>query len=166
MSAPIEVDDEVAVASGFAIVDDATASWVVGKILACDEELQRIEAQHAVIVAAVKRRKAALEARFGAELRGYAAQRLEGGRTRTLHLPTGSCAFRVTRGGPRIVDEQLALAWAIAALPAAVRTPEPRPVLIKDEVKAYVEMTGIVPPGVDVIDDVDAFTVKAAAQGK
>lgn len=152
-------DDAPAAPVGFTIHDDETASWVVNKLLACEEEITRVKVQAKTIVARAEDRRKRLEERFGEELRAYAAARLEGGKSRTLHLLHGSCSFRRIPGGPRVVDRDATLAWASEALKSAVRF-EVVEHLDVDAVKEHVAQTGELPPGVELREASDSFSVR------
>lgn len=156
------LDDEP---QAFRIDSEERAAWLVGKLLACEEERARIRTQADVMLRAVERRRAGLEARFGAELRAWAEAQLTGKRTRTLHLLTGSVALRTVPGGPRVVDKARALAWAREHLAVAIDT-RLTETLRADVLRQYVAKTGEVPDGVDLAPPYDALNVKAARPPK
>lgn len=164
-----EIDDELAEAEALrarerpewpGIVDDETASWVAGKMVACDEEVDRVLAQAARLVKRAQARRKGLEARFGDELKRYAAGRIVGMRQRTLTLVTGDCSFRKVPGGIRVVDKDRTTAWADAHLPTAIATKVVKS-LIDAEIKEHVAATGELPPGVEQVEDRETFVVKA-----
>jgi phage host-nuclease inhibitor protein Gam len=158
-----DVDPEEGELAALTPIDPALAEWIVGKLLSCDEEMARLEEQHQVRLAAVARRKARLEHRFGAELRTFVEGQLAGKKTKTLNLATGSCSLRKVPGGLRMQDSKLALEWAREHLPEAIEvkttTTERVPA---DEIKAYVEATGVAVPGVVEVPDEVRFEVKPA----
>jgi hypothetical protein len=63
-------------------------------------------------------------------------------------------------GGPRVVDERAALAWAVVNLPEAVVVPRAR--ISVERIKEHVATTGEIPAGVEIVDDEDTFRVKPA----
>ena len=163
------IDDELAEAEELrarerpvwpGIIDDDTASWVAGKMVACDEEVARVEAQSARLIERARARRKGLEMRFGDELRRYASSRTVGMRQRTLTLVTADCSFRKVPGGIRVVDKERAQAWADAHLPTAIATKVVKS-LIDAEIKEHVAATGELPPGVEQVEDRETFVVKA-----
>jgi len=169
-SAPAEVGpldaDLPPVPQGFTIHDDRTAGWVVGKMLGLDDERARLDASYEAMKADIARRKAALDLRFGDELRAYVETQLaarNAGKTKplkTLRFLTGACVFRTQPAKVRVADVGRALAWVREHLVTALRS-ERVESIIHEELAAHVKATGELPPGVVVDDAVETFKVKA-----
>ncbi len=113
----VEVDD------AFHVVDEATASWVVRKVVECrayaahvrdwaERELQRAE-----------RDERWLLRRFGTELDDWlrAELRRRGGRARSVPLPAGTLGLRRQAGRLDVVDEASLVAWCERHLREALR---------------------------------------------
>ena len=78
-------------------------------------------------------------------------------RGKTIRLPVGQLGWRRVPGGPRVIDDAAALAWARQALPQAVRVEES---VDRHTIRAYVERTGELPPGVEIKPDEERFGVR------
>jgi phage host-nuclease inhibitor protein Gam len=142
----------------FHIHDEASADWAVDKLVSMDEKLERLERQYKAAKAAIMRDKEAFERRFLSEIRAWAEGQLTG-KTKTLHLLSGSISFRSVKGGPRIKDHSDVLAWAQENLPEAVVPTVTLKVdaqAVKDHVKAW----GEIPPGVEIVDDRQELYIK------
>jgi len=70
------------------------------------------------------RRRSFLLGRFEADLRVLAERELAGSKSRTLKTVHGSLSFRKTPGSIKVIDEGLALEWAKANCPEAIRVNE------------------------------------------
>jgi phage host-nuclease inhibitor protein Gam len=142
----------------FHIHDEATADWAVDKLVSMDEKLERLERQYKAAKAAIVRDKDAFERRFLSEIRAWAEGQLTG-KTKTLHLLSGSISFRSVKGGPRIADSREVEAWAHENLPEAIIETVTHKVdaqAVKDHVKAW----GEIPPGVEIVDDRQEIYIK------
>jgi phage host-nuclease inhibitor protein Gam len=142
----------------FHIHDEASADWAVDKLVSMDEKLERLERQYKAAKAAIVRDKEALERRFLSEIRAWAEGQLTG-KTKTLHLLSGSISFRSVKGGPRVRDAAEVLAWARESLPEAIIETVTHKVdaqTVKDHVKAW----GEIPPGVEIVDDRQELYIK------
>lgn len=109
------------------------ADWVLAKLLQIDAELASLE--HSQIVqqakaiiagaeaqsAALRRKRSALEWRFGPELGAFARREIAGGKSRTWHGLYGSIAFRSAPARLKIVDHDAAGQWALASCPEAAK---------------------------------------------
>lgn len=139
----------------FAIRDEATAAWAVGKIAEARAVLEQRRQAAAAWVEEAEREVARLEGRFVAELRLWAAEHLPAGK-RSIRLMTGRLEFRTTPGRFVVSDPEEALAWARQYLPAAIKIEER---LLAGEIAAYAQ-TGEVPPGVEWSPEGESFKVK------
>ena len=116
-------------AAAFAVVDQASAEWVLGKMLDAEAALAAVLQSpevlraKAVLANAEALQKASasrldsLHRRFDGELGDYARRELEGKKGRTLKTLLGSISLKTVKGGLRVADEAKALAWAKAPPP-------------------------------------------------
>lgn len=132
------------------------AAFAVDAILSQRERVERVREQCEHLVHLAEQELVRLEEWFLPQLQSWLRENPPA-RGKTLHLPTGSVAFRTVPGGPRVVDSGECLVWAREHLPAAVKTTE---CLAIDEVKAHIEHTGEIPPGADIVPDRESFDVK------
>lgn len=117
----------------FAVVDEDSLDWVLGKILDAESDLIAIERSaeviraRAVLANVEKMRKEKqsrldwLHARFDGEIREFTAKALEGKKGRTLKRSLGSISLKTVKGGIRLADEQTAIELARLKFPEAVR---------------------------------------------
>ncbi len=117
----------------FRVTDMDSAEWVLARMQETDAQIlaetailqARIEAQQTRIDVQ-RRRRDWLERRFGPELEIFAAQELDGKKTRTLQTGFGKLSFR--RGVEKIVVREgciiTAVTWAKMNCPAAIKTTE------------------------------------------
>lgn len=112
---------------GFQVTDEASADWVLERIMNAETEKARLETKRRAVienldrqVADAQRRVDGLHYRFDNELAHYAAGELEGKKTRTLNLAYGRLSFRTVKGGLRVKDQDEALEWARQECPEAV----------------------------------------------
>ncbi len=103
----------------FHVTDEASAEWVLEKLLDCDVEIAKETMKLKAIterlqknIKAKNSEKGWLLARFKPELEQYAKAQLEGGKAKSLKLAYGTLAFRTTKGGLRVKDPRAALVCA------------------------------------------------------
>jgi len=144
-----EVDIEVtkAVPQAFEINSEATANWLVRKIVSARQYAARVREW-----AEQEQRRAAREERtlmflFGMKFVRWAKGEVErlGGRKKSLAMPAGQIGFTKFSAALQVDDEHAVLAWARSSCPSAVvvRTST---TLSKTELKVHFERTGEVPP--------------------
>lgn len=150
--------EDTATPAPFSVHDEASAAWAADKILSARERLARVTAACAEMIAEAGREVADLEGLFLPQLEEWARQNPPR-KGKTIRLPTGALAFRTVPGGPRVADEEAALSWARQHLPAAVQVRER---VIAAEIKGYVAATGELPPGVELAEERETFSVKGA----
>lgn len=126
-----DTGEVVGLAEPFQVTDEDSANWVLEKLLNAEADIARermklraVEERAQANIKRHERRVEWLKARFGPELEAYAAQALEGKKSRTLSLLFGKLAFRKKAGGLRLADEALALEWAKKHCPDAVKVTE------------------------------------------
>lgn len=161
------IQDEMQRATGYFVVhNEATAAWVVDKLLSFDERQKRLDEQYLAMTAALKKDKARFEGRFLGELRAWFDAQDKKGK-KSLALLTGTLAVRSVPASAKVVDEGQAVEWARDNLPAAVTTFTPPPVtkLDKDAVrKAALALVqkgdGEAVPGIEITEAHDSFTIK------
>ncbi len=154
------VIEQPEISSTFAVTDEASANWVVRKIIEC-----RAYAQHCTEwcereCARAEHDEQFLLMRFGAQLREFLQTRLadQGNRRRSVGLPAGTIGFRKEPSRLVIDDEDAVRAWAKAHHPELLVVTER---LSKSALDELVERTGEVPEsGVHVQPEQDRFYVK------
>lgn len=163
MSAHTEHDQELPegfeVGGTFRVTSEEKAAWVVNKLLTYDEQLARLDAQHAKMRAQLLARRDSFSAMFLAPLRQWAEANppLKG---KTIHLLTGSLSFRRVKRSAKVVDPKAALRWAEDNLPEAIQvTVQKKPDAAY--LASYFESTGEIPDGVTILGDHDEFYVRA-----
>jgi hypothetical protein len=144
---------------GFRLDSEEAAEWVVDKLLTYEERLARLDRQYKRTRAALVREKESFSARFLVPLQVWAGHQLGRG-SRTVHLLAGSLSFRRVKGGPKVLDADAVLRWADEALPEAVVEQVTRRIDAQ-ALREYVLREGEIPPGVSLIEDHDAFYVRA-----
>lgn len=162
MSTPSEIDawleleEPEGPAPAFEITDEISADWAADKILTAEQRLQRIKQRSAAAIAQAEREVERVRTFFGPQLKTWALANLPR-QGKTIWLPSATLSFRRVPGGPKVIDEKAALAWARAYHPAAVRTREE---LDKEAIKQYVATAGELPDGVEVVEAEDRFSLK------
>lgn len=136
--------EEPVIPERFHIHDDATANWLVRKIVEARAYAKRCEDWCAREKARTQRDEEFLFFRFGQQLSDHAQKLIieQGGRRKSVSLPAGTIGFR--HEGPKILvdDESLVITWAKQHKPELVSTVER---LSKSALNQYVEDTGDVP---------------------
>jgi hypothetical protein len=153
---PVELEAPDETPNGWVVDSEDKAAWATDVVLSKRERLARLEAQtqHLLHLARVDLERA--EGFFLPQLRAF-AEAHPPKKGRTIHLATGSLAFRCVPGGARVKDPKACMAWALQWCPNAI---EQKPKLVADVVKKHVETTGEIPPGVEIVDDQDTFDIK------
>lgn len=137
-------------------IGEAEAVYLLDQVLTARQRLERIKESCAAMIRAAEADVADAERALPAlELWAKANPPAKG---KTIRLPVGQMGWRKVPGGPRVVDDATALAWAREALPAAVRVEES---VDRHTIRAYVEQTGELPPGVERVADEERFSVRA-----
>jgi len=135
VNAPITIDDddiEMPLApEGWVVDTEERAAWAADVILSHEERIERIERQHLKVMLRAQREFDRARAFFVPQLRAWAAAHPPA-KGKTIHLTTGSLAFRTKPGGVRVEDEAACLEWAEDHLPEAIA----RSVTRKLDVKA------------------------------
>lgn len=102
----------------FSVKDDSSLEWVMQKFFDAEHDIkiedEKIEAIINAYQARRKRKIARLEwlkARFTPEVEAYAKTKLSG-KTKFVDTPFGRIAWRIQKGGLRVVDKAIALSVA------------------------------------------------------
>lgn len=103
----------------FHVTSESKADWVIKKILAIEDEIDRIERQHERRVKQLEREKEFFKIRFGAELEGWIRANLNG-RKKSIDLPHGRAGFRKSQETIEIIDQDAAVDWAKENCPSAL----------------------------------------------
>lgn len=154
-----EASELPAVPHGFAVHDEASANWLVRKIIESRQYAKRVEAW-----AAAELRRAEAEERFfwfryGTQLETWARGQLEaahGGR-KSIRLPAGSVGYRTLPQRLLVRDEHRLLGWCQANLPMAVVTTH---AVLKSIVIEHLKSTGEVPDGAELGGGEQKFYIK------
>lgn len=166
----------------------ADLEWLVGRLVACDEEIARVEAQAALLVSRQQDTKSRILALFGADMEAIAKAELareNEGKKRpraSLDLLTGVCKWNRRGGGLEIVDAQAATDWAVGYCPSAFRVTasatgeeaitlvqlarsvgaEIKPELLKTPISETLGDRKDLPPGIERIPVTECFAVAGA----
>lgn len=154
----------------FVIDDDAKAEWAMEKIQGMELEIERIRTRKKAMIenldrmeANVEQRKRAFMNRMAPDLEKWARENMPKGK-KTWTCPYGNLAVRIVPRHLKLVDKDLALTFAKAVSPNAVRVQEEVLVsLIPDHVKQDViehgpEMAGTC--GFEIIEARETVTIK------
>lgn len=132
-----EVHGHVEATERFMIDDDNKLEWALGKGMDLDAEIYALEMKRTAINEQIDRMQAQIEAkkswwaaRFMADIRRYAWDKLEGSKKRSLDTVFGRLSFRARAASIKIIDKEAALAWAKTNWPQAVKTVTTETVLV------------------------------------
>ena len=118
-------------------------NWLAKQELHLAAELNALEIQHGLMVAAVNTRRRYLDYRY--RRRAEAQVRLDievaGGKKKSHNYPFGTCGFRTSKR-VEVVDKEEALAWALVSWPEAVKT-ETKTSLLKSKLPPGDEVPGV-----------------------
>ncbi|HEV7299623.1 MAG TPA: hypothetical protein VGN72_09685 [Tepidisphaeraceae bacterium] len=121
-------EDELGVttqfADGFCVCDEATASWVVRRIVEARAHAQRVEAWAHRELRRAERDERWLMGQFGPQLEAWLRDELRrrgGGGARSVALPAGTVGLRRRPPTLDVVDEPAARAWCERHLRDALR---------------------------------------------
>lgn len=143
----------------FSVHDERSAAWAINKVLAARAELERVEAACAERIREARANVADAEGFFLPMLEAWAAERLPRGK-KSIKTTDGACGFRTVPGGPRVVDDERLIAWVNEqGIPGLVKSKTVESVDRK-AVAEYVQRTGDLPAGVEVIEAREVFDVK------
>ena len=153
--------DTPVVAEGFSVRDEASANWVVRRVIEARAYAERVEDWAEREVRRAKRDEAFFLGRYGHELEVWLRQRLaQEHRRRSIDLPAGTVGYR--RQPPKLVilDEPEVIAWAEMACPDAVETVT-RTRLIHRVLHSHVFESGELPPtGAELQDAHDSLYIR------
>ena len=164
--------------------DEATANWVVRKIMEARQYRLRVEAWAAAEIQRAESQEQSLWRRFSRELENWTQQELLRRRqpTKSLPLPAGTLGFRSTPSRLLVTDESILARWCETHLPTAVRlslelagplVPVVRQYMVanyptvrcseqvlRKELDQYFRKSGEVPDGCAVTDSAPRFFLK------
>jgi len=140
----------------FHITDYKKCDWVIKKITAVDDEIDRLEEQHRRRVKQLENEKTFFQERFGTELEAWTRTNLDG-RKKSIDMPHGRIGFRKSRESIEIVDKEANLDWAKENCPDALREKE---WTIKTPQIKLMKETGEMPDGTALKPAKDRFFVK------
>lgn len=148
------------VAPTFAVTDEASANWVIRKIIECRAYARRCAEWCERECARAEHDEPFFLMHFGAQLREFLQTRLadQGHRRRSVGLPAGTIGFRKEASRLVIDDEDAVRAWARAHHPELLVMTER---LSKSAMDELVQRTGEVPEsGVHIQPEHDKFYVQ------
>lgn len=154
MSAESEHPEQRRDDESFVVRDEASANWVVRKIVEARQYRERVKGWAEFEITRSRRDEERLLYLYGGQLEAWAKLEIErrGRRTRSLNLPAGRVGFRKRRPKITIEDPAAVLVWAKAACPEAV-------VIVQRISRAKIEdhlcATGELPPAGIHIDGGD-----------
>jgi phage host-nuclease inhibitor protein Gam len=145
----------------FRVRDEASANWVVRRVLEARKYAEHVEAWAATELRRAEREERFFLERYGPQLEAWARQRLTEGRARgkSVRLPAGTVGFRATPPHLAVTDEPALLRWCKSHLPRAVRT-RVREQVLKNALQEHVRSTGECPQGAEVVAGGERFFVR------
>ena len=110
------------VPEGFTICDQASANWIVRKIVAARSYAQHVRAWAEVEIRRAEGEERFFEQRFGSQLEAWAREYLQstGGRRRSISLPAANIGFRAAAPRLVVVDDGILLNWCRANFGRAI----------------------------------------------
>lgn len=149
---PVEVPD------AFHVHDEATANWVVRKIVEARRYAERVQAWADAELRRAKREEEFFLYRFGGQLEQWTREELAKQRGRkSICLPAGQVGFRLRPARLDILDEQAMLLWCKGNLPVAIVIRES---VAKTVLMAHVQKTGEIPAGAVIAGGNENFYLK------
>jgi hypothetical protein len=141
----------------FSVHDDASANWVLRKVVEARAYAKRVKAW-----ADSELKRAASEEEFflrmyGRQLEDWARSQIKSRRRKSLRLPAGTIGFRIAPISLQVRDEQKLIAWCRSALPEALKI---QTHVLKQQVKEHVVSTGECPDGAEVVSGGEKFYVR------
>jgi hypothetical protein len=149
----------VQVEDTFRIRDEASANWVVRKIVECRAYRERVARWAQAEALRAERQERFLMHRFAGELEAWAREQVgrQRGRSRSISLPAGVLGFRREPSKLLVVDERALVGWCHAHLPAAIKVTES---LLKSEIQAHIKTTGECPVGAEFGGGAERFYIR------
>jgi hypothetical protein len=150
----------------FHVHDEATANWVVRRVLEARAYGERVRDWAAQEIARSKHEEDRLMYLFGTQLRQWTSGEIAKfrGRRRSLNLPSGQVGFRHSGARLTVIDEPAAVEWAIQHCPVAIRTIHK---IVVNELQDHFEKTGEIPAeGTEIIPEHDRFVIQMGTKKK
>ena len=161
---PFDMPDtemEAQVPEQFAVHDEASANWVVRKIVGARAYAERVQSWAEQEAQRARREERFFLGRFGLELNRWLRQQLteNGGRAKSVNLPAGRVGLRTAK--PRLVvdDETAAMNWAKSHCADAV-TVAVSERLLKQPLHDHFAETGELPDGTRLEPEHDNLYIK------
>jgi len=161
-SIPFDMPDtemEAQVPEQFTVHDEASANWVVRKIIEARAYAARVKAWAKYETCRARREERFFLQRFGNELDGWIRSQLaaEGGKRESVGLPAGTVGYRVVPAKLILDDKNAAIEWAKLHCPHAVVTSNR---LLRQPLNEHLAQTGELPPGVRLDPEHSRFYIK------
>ena len=144
--------------SEFTVHDEASASWAIDKILAARERAARIRANCEEMIADAEKEASSTEQYLGPMVEAWARENLPRDK-KSIKLPTGKVQFRSVPGGARVTNDQVLMDWAQRCEPRVI-VEKVTARIDKSELDFYIQRTGDIPPGVEMVEGRETFSVK------
>jgi hypothetical protein len=138
------------------IEEREAVQFVDDEIARACETLEALHARRKELLKPIERKRSWLD-QFRPLLESWARTALAGQKARSIKLTYGAVRFRRSPDRLEVVDEDIAVAWAQAMCPAAVR----RTVLVS-VLKATIKDTGEAIPGCELVPGEDTFSVEVS----
>lgn len=141
----------------FVVIDEASANWVVRKIIEA-----RAYARHVKEWAQGELRRAEREEQFflhayGRQLEDWARALITKGGRKSLKLPAGTIGYRTDPPRLDVLDEQKLIEWCRTALPTALKIETH---IFKQHIKDHFTITGECPDGAAITEGGQRFFVR------
>ena len=122
-----ETGEMTAEVPAFAVKDAASAEWVLERIQQLDAQEAALKARQEAILANIQTERGRIDARkkgllfrFEGQLAEFARENLPKGK-KSWVCPFGTLGFRTSKGSTKVLDKDVALAWAQDNAPEAVK---------------------------------------------
>lgn len=122
-----ETGEMTAEVPAFAVKDAESAEWVLERVQTLEAQDAALRARQEAILANIATERSRIDARkkgllfrFEGQLAEFARENLPKGK-KSWVCPYGTLGFRTTRGSTKVLDKDLAVEWAQANAPDAVK---------------------------------------------
>jgi hypothetical protein len=151
------ISAEIDPPESFAVTDEASANWVVRKIIGA-----RAYARHVKEWARRELRRAEREEEFflhayGRQLEDWAQAQIAQGRRKSIKLPAGTVGYRADPPRLDVLDDRKLIEWCRSSLPTALKIETH---ILKQHIKDHFTITGEIPDGVTITEGGQRFYVR------
>ncbi len=155
LAAPVSA--EIDPPEAFQVDNEASANWVVRKIIEARSYAKHVKAWAKGELKRAEREEEFFLHLYGRQLEDWAQAQIKRSRRKSIKLPAGTLGFRTAPLKLEVRDEQRLIAWCRTKLPTALKI---RTLVLKQQVKDHVVSTGECPDGAETVAGGDRFYVR------